>query len=87
MPCVVTHPKRHDPFPEYVFKLVPNCKHVLVVTEQIDILTRSFCNDVFGNGDYTFRSIVHNDPKCFETILTFMNTYTQDSIVLLYIND
>jgi hypothetical protein len=84
MPCILVHPKRNDPFPQYIFQIVPNCKHVLIVTRRDDVLTRSFCNDIFGNEAYTFVSLYENDPNLHEKVMMFVNTYTQDSICLFY---
>lgn len=84
MPCVLSHPKRNDPFPDHVFQIVPNCKHVLIVTRRDDVLTRSFCHDKFGNGKYTFISLYDNDPDLTKKVLLFVNTYTQDSLGLFY---
>ena len=82
--CVFVRPGRMDSFPELVFKKVPDCKHILIVTKQEDILTRSFCNDVFGNDKYTFRSVFDNDPEMFAKITAFTKTFPQNSIILFY---
>ena len=84
MPCILVHPKRNDAFPDYVFQIVPNCMHVLIVTHHDDVLTRSFCHNKFGNGNYTFVSIHNNDPDLLKKVLHFVNTYSQDSIGLFY---
>jgi hypothetical protein len=83
--CVIVKPGRCDSVPEIVFKHVPDCKHILVVTDPLDILTRSFCYDYFGGKDgYTCMSVVHSDPKLHTKILDFVNTYTEKSSVLIY---
>ena len=81
--CMFIRLEHHDPFPECIYRRSPHCKHILVVTDPADILSRSFVADEFNKPGYTFESVIATDSDLYKKIKTFMSNYPKDAVVFM----
>ena len=81
--CMFIRLERHDPFPECIYRRSPHCKHILVVTDPADILSRSFVADEFNKPGYTFESVIATDSDIYTKIKTFISKYPKDAVVFM----